>query len=223
MKIEIPKLQEDELLLMLEILKADTGLQAPVRPLVKLQKKTLAYIKRNTNTMKGERWAFSWISLQPKNMNERALTNSWRRAQNPLRQVIDEQRDVRLWGCWIPQIALPAKKAKVVISRPEDLAQWFLARAVQNRQHLRFVKCKQCRKFGLRIRAKLNLKYCKDCENLASLEKKSKHYSSEVPKGSVALIRRQQLQRRRKKLGGKLPTSLSIEAHVLDGQKRRPV
>lgn len=223
MKIEIPRLEEDELLLMLEILKADTGLRAPVRPLVKLQKKVLAYLKRNAQTIRGERWAFSWISLPPKKMNEKALTNSWRRAQDPLRQVIFEQRDKRLWACWIPQIVLPSKKAKVVISRPEDLAQWFLARAVENGQHLRFVKCKLCNKFGLRGRAKLSLKYCKSCEKLANLEKKSRHYSGGMPKGSIGLVRRQQLQRRRKKLGGKLPTSLSIEAHVLDSQKRRPV
>ena len=222
MKIEISRLEEDDLLLMLKILNADTNLHANVRPLVWLEKKVLAYVKQNPTTRRGERRLSSWSNLSPEETNERALRNNWKRAQDPIRQVVMEERKKRSWACWIPQIVLPAKKAKVVISRPEDLSQWFIARAVQNGQHLRFIRCEQCNKFGLRDRPRLKMKWCKNCSHTANLEQKAKRYANKAPKGSVGLVRRQQLQRRREKLGGRLPTSLSIEAHVL-GRQKKPI
>lgn len=73
----------------------------------------------------------------------------------------------------LPPIALPSKNPPARISWAGDLVAWLFARALANRQALRFVKCArpECRKWALRKRARRDARFCSaDCQAKANAE-----------------------------------------------------
>lgn len=231
MKLTLSELSPKEMQLILEILNADTTSDSKLAKLKKLQGKCDAFMRRTKRIVVGSVQAFqsqaaNVSASKKKEILANRLRAKWRDAKAPLRQVIADKRDEPGFYCWLPPILLPAKEPIVLIYRLRDLVYWFLARAVANRQHLLFVRCQHCEKFGLRKRGRQDTKYCSSaCQLNANLDQKAKKYTDPFPRKVKEQLRLEQLNRRPKTRGG-LPGPLAMEYLKLDygakSRKRRP-
>jgi hypothetical protein len=70
-------------------------------------------------------------------------------------------------------LGVPAHRPPVLINEPSDLVNWLVFRAFANRQMARFVPCTFCGKFGLRLRAKSDSRFCSsNCQVGFNLQRK---------------------------------------------------
>ena len=92
------------------------------------------------------------------------LRNEWDSARAIFAKVISRPDERKKSGFFfeLPRIGLPAQNPPVILQKPDDLMTWLLARAVANKQHLRFVRCAfaECGKFGLRERGREDARFC---------------------------------------------------------------
>jgi|GEM_PF-2632705 len=155
MRITLEPLKKAELQFVLDVLNASAGRDSATR----LRDLDAAGMKFSEKALRGklaiEPWHYGKIP------SDHQIVIQCSAAQRSIASVVVEQRS--LGGFFFDlRIGLPAHKPPVILTDLSDLANWLLARAVANKQHLRFVKCmrEDCGKFGLRRRARADSRYC---------------------------------------------------------------
>ncbi len=195
-RLDIPPLTEDELLFVLRVLNlrldnrsiSISSTASLDRMAVRMQKKLC----------RGKLLG----ATETDDKKTRHIVSDWRDARESLSWVIDNSRSKDGFFLHLPPIGLPARHTTIWIRNPTDLMNWLLARAIGNRQHLRFVKCVRCKKFGLRKRGRKDSVYCSHSCQLAA-NKEQLATRSETPEHEIVpppgtLERQRQLSRRAK-------------------------
>jgi hypothetical protein len=91
------------------------------------------------------------------------LVNEWSRARiQPINAIVNYRNHERNFVHWPSIIGVPAHRPPVMINDPCDLVGWLVIRGMANRQLKRFVYCQQCRKFGIRKRARGDARFCSE-------------------------------------------------------------
>jgi len=169
--MKIPPLTPNELKLLLNVLRA-----ANPDPREKFSKGQLWALETGVrNYVKNSRGR---VIINPRELiwgekgktPETFLRGRWSEAGSRFLGSIVSHRDKLGFYCPMPAIGLPSHTPAVFVHNRDQFVDWFVARAVANRQWLRFVKCQDCHKVGLRHRGKKESKYCnEDCQKKASL------------------------------------------------------
>jgi hypothetical protein len=171
MILNIAPLSATELQLLLSAMKlANLDEKVSQAEAIAIEQRMRSYIAaRRRNRVAFARWN-RWGDAGK--MELAALRKIWADAgEFGIRAVVDG-RSFPFVLCPIPILSLPLKKPMAIISDRSDLFNWLFARAVANSQRLLFVKCKLCRKVGLRRRARVKTDYCSTkCQTDAALAK----------------------------------------------------
>ncbi len=186
MNIKLPALTEEELGLLLELLRTQfhgpptesgrkAGLRAaPIEPIRRLARAFELYARKHKRTYllgKSAPWTIDPNSLavaervNKEEALERHTRLQWGTIRDELRRILRESGQVKWWGFRLPVI-LPSKQ--VFVFRPQDMIlNWLVARIIANNQQFRFVlACRNCGKAGLRARGRKQNVYCSDeCKN----------------------------------------------------------
>lgn len=156
MRITLEPLKKAELRFVLDVLNTPTNRDSVTKRLRELD---AAGMKFSEKALRGklanEPWHYGKIP------SDGQIVVQCSAAQRSIASIVVGQREIGGFFFTLT-IGLPARKPPVILTDLSDLANWLLARAVANRQHLRFVKCvrEDCGKFGLRRRARADSKYC---------------------------------------------------------------
>jgi len=173
MRMVLKPLAHGEFRLVLEILNTATDDRAGTGPLAALEKKCVEFASKSIrHKVSGSVWR------QPDDIPARALKRQWQDARRIWEEVIvgEDRRSLKGFFLHLPAIGLPMKIPVPLLHDPNDLANWLLARAIANRQHLRVVKCARCHKFGVRRRGRAQSRYCSAaCQQQATIEKAKAH------------------------------------------------
>jgi hypothetical protein len=190
MRLALTPLTTANLAFARDILNTDTKTKGIGR-FAALEKKGAAFSARSA---RGKLQGSAWRNGE--DMDPALLKKQWRGAQEIFEAAVVSGRRLRGFFLHLPAIGLPMKTPAVLIHDPADLANWLLARAVANRQHLRLVKCTRatCGKFGLRTRARKESLYCSaECQSKANADRAMGHKSkrtSREPEKLVELLKR---------------------------------
>lgn len=116
-------------------------------------------------------------SLFAKGLKERdgaAVMSGWSHARKPaISAALVARKTPRSFVHAPSIIGVPAHRPPVLLNEPTDLVNWLVLRGFANGQMARFVRCKRCRKFGLRERAKQDAQFCTSaCQIEFNVERK---------------------------------------------------
>jgi hypothetical protein len=157
MRLNLPPLSNVESRFILKILNAPEEVKAGRKPIEIAEELDREFVRQQKRMSRGKLWG----AIETDEKKTRDIVAQWTSARNTLGYVF-ERRDPEGFFLFLPPIGLPSKLAMIMLRKPDDLADWFVARAVANRQNRRFVKCARCGRFGLRRRARKSSQYCSE-------------------------------------------------------------
>ncbi len=172
MMVNLPKLSPAELRLALDILNAkvlETDGKVTGPSTLDLDRRGAAYANAEARRAKIlPPWKTGWKHIA-------GLRGEWERARRRFESDLAFARRRSPEGVIVqlPPIGLPSKNPPARINYSGSLVAWLFARALANRQALRFVKCArpECGKWALRKRARRDARFCSaDCQTKANAE-----------------------------------------------------